>query len=156
MHATWFQSDAQKPASGGWKAFPTANRALAIVFGFATMLGGCVLAPQGAGDEHTKLNAASPPFEPRIEARQLPELPALATWQDVLSRGFLANGELESSYFDWKAAFARIDQAATWPNTNVALSFGYRDLASVRRPWRDRKRSRRAASRTSSYRARCG
>jgi outer membrane protein TolC len=72
-----------------------------------------------------KLNAASPPFEPRIDSRQLPELPAIATWQDVLSLAFLANGELESSYFEWKAAFARIDQAATWPNTNVALSFGY-------------------------------
>jgi outer membrane protein TolC len=52
-------------------------------------------------------------------------LPAVATWQDVLSRAFLANGELESSYFEWKAAFARIDQVATWPNSNVALSFGY-------------------------------
>jgi outer membrane protein TolC len=71
------------------------------------------------------LNAAALPFEPRIEARQIPELPAVATWQDVLSRAFLANGELESSYFEWKAAFTRIDQVATWPNSNVALSFGY-------------------------------
>jgi cobalt-zinc-cadmium efflux system outer membrane protein len=83
------------------------------------------LAPQGTRDEQAKLNAASPPFEPQIGARQLPELPAVASWQDVLSRAFLANGELESSYFEWKAAFARIDQAATWPNSNVALSFGY-------------------------------
>ena len=75
--------------------------------------------------ERAKLNAASAPFERRIEARQIPELPAVATWQDVLSRAFLANGELESSYFEWRAAFTRIDQAATWPNTNVALSFGY-------------------------------
>jgi cobalt-zinc-cadmium efflux system outer membrane protein len=71
------------------------------------------------------LNAAAPPFEPRIEARQLPELPAVVSWQDALSRAFLANGELESSYFEWKGAFARIDQVATWPNSNVALSFGY-------------------------------
>ena len=83
------------------------------------------MAPQGTRDEQAKLNAASPPFEPQIGARQLPELPAVASWQDVLSRAFLANGELESSYFEWKAAFARIDQAATWPNSNVALSFGY-------------------------------
>jgi outer membrane protein TolC len=83
------------------------------------------LAPHGTRDEQAKLNSASPPFEPRIEARQIPELPAVATWQDVLSRAFLANGELESSYFEWKAAFTRIDQVATWPNSNVALSFGY-------------------------------
>jgi outer membrane protein, heavy metal efflux system len=88
-------------------------------------LSGCVLAPRGAGDEQAKLDAASPPFEQRIEARQIPELPAVATWQDVLSRAFLANGELESSYFEWRAAFTRINQVATWPNSNVALSFGY-------------------------------
>ena len=103
----------------------TAQRTLALAFGVATALGGCVLAPHGTGDEHMKLKAASPPFESRVEARQIPELPAVATWQDVLSRAFLANGELESSYFEWKAAFARIDQVATWPNSNVALSFGY-------------------------------
>jgi hypothetical protein len=116
MRAARYQSDLQKPANGGWKALSTAQRALAIAFGVATALGGCVLAPHGTGDEHTKLKAASPPFESRIEARQIPELPAVATWQDVLSRAFLANGELESSYFDWKAAFARIDQVATWPS----------------------------------------
>jgi outer membrane protein, heavy metal efflux system len=88
-------------------------------------LSACVLAPQGTRDAQAKLNTAAPPFEPRIEARQIPELRAIATWQDVLSRAFLANGDLESSYFEWKAAFTRIDQVATWPNTNVALSFGY-------------------------------
>jgi outer membrane protein, heavy metal efflux system len=50
--------------------------------------------------EQAKSNTASPLFEPRIEARQIPELPAVAAWQDVLSRAFLANGELESSYFE--------------------------------------------------------
>lgn len=48
-----------------------------------------------------------------------------AQWRDVLSRAFLVNGELESAYFEWKAALARVDQAAVWPNTNVALSFSY-------------------------------
>ena len=100
-------------------------RVLIFTLSFATGLCGCVLTPPGMGDEQVKLNVAAPPFEPRIETRQIPDLPAVATWQDVLSRAFLANGELESSYFEWKAAFARIDQVATWPNTNVALSFGY-------------------------------
>ena len=119
------RSDFWQPKNGGWNALSTAYHVLAIALGLATGLGGCVLAPHGTGDEHSKLNAAAPPFEPRIETREIPDLPAVATWQDVLSRAFLANGELESSYFEWKAAFARIDQAATWPNTNVALSFGY-------------------------------
>ena len=88
-------------------------------------LAGCVLAPPGLTDEHAQLIRASPPFEPRIETRELPDLPAVADWHAILSRAFLANGELESSYFEWKAAFTRIDQAATWPNSNVAISFSY-------------------------------
>lgn len=114
-----------RPRSGDCTASSCASRVLIFTLALATGLAGCVLAPQGTRDEQAKLNAASPPFEPQIGARQLPELPAVASWQDVLSRAFLANGELESSYFEWKAAFARIDQAATWPNSNVALSFGY-------------------------------
>ncbi len=100
-------------------------RALMVVAGLAAALAGCVLTPPGTGDQRVALHAAAPPFEPRIEARPLPDLPAVATWQDVLSRAFLANGDLEASYFDWQAAFARIDQAATWPNSNAVLSFGY-------------------------------
>ena len=124
MRSARHQSNLHLPRSR-IRAGSACGRFLLLTLSVATGLSGCVLAPHGTGDEQAKLNAASPPFEPRIEARQLPELPAVATWQDVLSRAFLANGELESSYFEWKAAFTRIDQVATWPNSNVALSFGY-------------------------------
>lgn len=118
-------SDPHRTRSWSGTASPCTYRVLIFTIGLATGLSGCVLAPHGTRDEQAKLHTASPHFEPRIEARQIPELPAVATWQDVLSRAFLANGELESSYFEWKAAFTRIDQAATWPNSNMALSFGY-------------------------------
>lgn len=88
-------------------------------------LSGCVLAPVGTQEEEAKLNSAAPAFEPPFEARQLPTLPTPAGWRDVLRRAFFANGELEAAYFEWKAAFARIDQAATWPNSNVAANFSY-------------------------------
>jgi len=93
----------------------------------AMLLGltGCVLVPEGTPEERAKLDANSALFEPQVETRQLPELPAQAEWRAVLHRAFLANGELESAYFEWKAALARIDQAATWPNSNVAVSFSY-------------------------------
>ncbi len=114
-------------APAGRARAAAARRALALAVGVAIGLGlaGCVLAPQGAQQQRASLRLAAPPFEPRLEARQLPALPAAADWRDVLSRAFLANGELESAYFEWKAALARIDQAATWPNSNVALSFSY-------------------------------
>ncbi len=88
-------------------------------------LGGCVLAPPGTEREQSKLNSVSDRFEPPIEIRDLPILPARASWRDVLRRAFLANGDLETAYFDWKAALARIDVAATWPNTKVMLGFEY-------------------------------
>ena len=62
-------------------------------------------------------------------------MPAIADWRDILSRAFLANGELESSYFEWKAAFARIDEVATWPNSNVALSFSYMFSSGNMKAW---------------------
>jgi outer membrane protein, heavy metal efflux system len=88
-------------------------------------LNGCVLAPVGTQEEQEKLNSAAPAFEPPFETRQLPTLPTPAGLRDVLRRAFFANGELESAYFEWKAAFSRIDQAATWPNSNVAVNFSY-------------------------------
>ena len=125
MRGAQNRSVLHRPRSECGTASSGACRVLIFTLGLATGLSGCVLAPHGTRDEQAKLNAASSPFDPRIEVRELRELPAVATWQDVLSRAFLANGELESSYFEWKAAFTRIDQVATWPNSNVALSFGY-------------------------------
>ena len=98
-----------------------------IAFGTAGLLSlcGCVLSPKGAAEEHTKLAASASSYETPAENRPLPDLPVTVDWRDALSRAFLANGELEAAYFDWKAALARIDQAATWPNSNVAVTFSY-------------------------------
>jgi outer membrane protein, heavy metal efflux system len=96
-----------------------------LLVSIGATLSGCVLAPHEARDERNKLVAASQPFETPLAARQLPDLPPVVGWRDALSRAFLTNGELESAYFEWKAALARIDQAATWPNSNVALTFSY-------------------------------
>lgn len=104
------------------------HRACALAFGLITLalsVSGCVLRPHETDSERAKLAAVSQPFEAPPAARQLSDLPPEVQWRDVLSRAFLANGELEASYFEWKAALARIDQAAVWPNSNVALSFSY-------------------------------
>src|SRR5262249_51638221 len=84
------------------------------------LVSGCVLAPPGTSNEKTRLDVAGKPFEPAVENREIPELPDTPTWREVLRRAFLTNGELEASYFQWKAAMYRIDQAATWPNSNVS------------------------------------
>ena len=86
---------------------------------------GCVLAPADTKSEQRRLNQYSQSFEPPLDQRPLPPLPERATWQDVLRQAFLVNGELESAYFEWKAALARIDQAASWPNSDLAVSYSY-------------------------------
>lgn len=98
-------------------------------------LGGCVLAPQGAREEAAKIESASPVFEPPIETRQLPSLRGQPHWRAVLRRAFFANGELEAAYFEWKAAYSRIDQVATWPNSNVALNFSYMFSSENLKAW---------------------
>jgi cobalt-zinc-cadmium efflux system outer membrane protein len=99
------------------------------------LLTGCVLAPKGTRTEQAKLELASRPFESPAESRGLPELPTPADWGSVLQRGFLANGELESAYFDWKASMARIDQAAAWPNSNASVGFGYMFSPGKMKSW---------------------
>jgi outer membrane protein TolC len=96
-----------------------------IVLALPLVAAGCVLRPAGTAEERARLTEAGRAYEPPVERRALPELPAEPTWRDVLHRAFLANGELEAAYFEWAAAFARIDQRANWPNANLAPSFSY-------------------------------
>lgn len=109
--------------------------AVVIAWLMALGLSGCVLAPWGTPEEAAKLDSVSPFFEPPAEARELPILPARATWRDVLHRAFLANGELESAYFEWKAALARIDREATWPNSNFMFGFRYMFSPEQMKTW---------------------
>jgi outer membrane protein TolC len=101
----------------------------------AILLAGCVLAPRGAKDEKSRVTAAGRPYDAPIEKRTLPELPAQPSWRDVLHRAFLANGDLEASYFEWKAALARIDMNAAYPNTNLALGFEYMFSKEMMKSW---------------------
>jgi outer membrane protein TolC len=87
------------------------------------LLAGCVLAPKETRDEQARLDRAGSTYQ--SEQRDLPELPSPSTWREVLQRALLANGDLEASYFEWKAAMAKIPQVATWPNSMLAPSFSY-------------------------------
>lgn len=102
----------------------------------ATMgLAGCVLAPAGTSDQQKQLDAAGRVFEQPVEDRALPEIGTWPTWEDVLHRALLANGELESAYFEWKAAMVRIDSAAAYPNFMIAPSFDYMFSREKMKAW---------------------
>ncbi len=88
-------------------------------------LGGCTMTPAGMDAERDALGKAGAPYEPRVEERAVPELPERPEWKDVLSRAFLTNGELESAYFEWKAAMERVGVAGAWPNTDLSVGFSY-------------------------------
>jgi cobalt-zinc-cadmium efflux system outer membrane protein len=91
----------------------------------SVFLSGCVLAPKGTGEEQSAAQKAGERYAQPFEQRPIPDLPADPTWRDVLQRAFLAHGDLEAAYFEWKAALARIPQVASYPNTNLAPSFSY-------------------------------
>ena len=98
-------------------------------------LSGCVLAPAGAKQEKAAVALAGQPYTQPFEKRVLPELPHEATWQDVLQRAFLANGDLETAYFDWRAAVERINQAAAYPNANATVGFNYLFSGGQMKAW---------------------
>jgi len=91
----------------------------------ALIVSGCTLTPTGTREERDKAAEVGKAFERPVEKRAVPPLPVDYTWRDLLRHAFLSNGELESRYFEWKAALAKIDQASAWPNSNVSLGYSY-------------------------------
>lgn len=91
----------------------------------AALATSCILSPQGTRAEQSRVHEIGQAYEPRLEARSLPEISAQPGWRELLQRAFLVNGDIESAFFAWQAAVQRIDVAAAWPNTNVALDFEY-------------------------------
>jgi outer membrane protein TolC len=91
----------------------------------ALSAGGCMLTPPGARQEQDKADTIgqAAAYTQPFANRTLPEIPDDPTWQDLLHRAFLANGDLESSYHEWQAALTRIDMASSWPNSNVQVGF---------------------------------
>jgi len=100
------------------------NRSISILV-CLTLVAGCSLEPRATQDERERLAQAGKPYEPPFEKRTLPEVPTEPDWTDVLHRAFLANGDLEAAYFEWKAAVARVAPSAVWPNSNLQVGFDY-------------------------------
>lgn len=88
-------------------------------------LTGCFVHPKGTDAHREELKAAGKVYAKPVEQRDVPEIPAPATWQDVVQRALLANGDLEAAYHEWRAANERIDMASYWPNSNLSLGFNY-------------------------------
>ena len=99
------------------------------------LAGGCVLAPEGFEGERRRVETAGAAYEEPHGSRDLPELPARPTWRDLLGRAFLAHGDLEAAYFEWRAAVERVAGIAAWPNTNLMPSFSYMFSDASMKSW---------------------
>jgi cobalt-zinc-cadmium efflux system outer membrane protein len=106
-----------------------------LAFALALLAGGCVLAPPGLEEERERADAAGSAYAQPAEQRELPEIPSPADWRTVLERAFLANGDLEASYFEWRAALERVEMAAGWPNTDLMPSFSYMVSSGSMKAW---------------------
>lgn len=100
---------------------------LALIHGLVatTFLAACSLTPKGFDEELKASDVAGVSYDVEIEKRNLPALPAQPTLKDVLHRAFLANGDLESAYFQWREALANVRVESAYPNTNLMLGYSY-------------------------------
>src|SRR5438874_13458247 len=95
------------------------------IFAMLTVPAGCVLAPREWDTEKQRAARAAEPYRRPFARRTLPELPAQPTWQEVLRRALLANGDLEAAYHEWSAAVWRVQQAGAYPNSSLSVGFQY-------------------------------
>lgn len=99
------------------------------VVALATALGigfsGCALVPRATHEERLRAERAGAAWTRPSAERTLPDVEVTASWHALLRHALLANGSLEAAYHEWRAALARIDVAAAYPNTNLSLEYSY-------------------------------
>lgn len=101
------------------------GRACAVGVAVILTASGCVLAPRDMDAERARVAVAGEAYESARAARVMTELAADADWRALLRHAFLANGDLEAAYLEWRAAVERVGIAAAYPNTNTFLTFSY-------------------------------
>ncbi len=84
-------------------------------------LAGCTIHPPGEREERAAAVQMGQPFEKPIEVRQMPQLPANPTSEQLVGYAVRTNAELEQHYWEWRSAIEQIPQDATQTTTlNVA------------------------------------
>ncbi len=78
-------------------------------------LAGCLLTPDGLDSERDRAALAGGAWTRPIAERELPELAPAPDLPALLERAFLANGELESAWHEWRASLAQVAVESAWP-----------------------------------------
>jgi outer membrane protein TolC len=87
---------------------------------------GCTVHPPGEAEERRAATQAGKPFETQIESRQLPELQANPTADQLVEFALLNNAQLERDYWQWRSAIEQIPQDGTQsssPNVAAGTTF---------------------------------
>jgi outer membrane protein TolC len=101
----------------------------------ASLLVGCALTPPEAKGEKQRAAEAGTPYQLDREIRIAGTFPTEPTWQEVLQRAFLVNGELEAAYWDWRAALENVDMAGAYPNSDVQVGYSYMFSGGRMKSW---------------------
>jgi cobalt-zinc-cadmium efflux system outer membrane protein len=88
------------------------------------LLAGCAVHPRGEKEERARAEARGEAYVKVFHERDLPPLAEDPSWEEVLRRAFLSHAELESRYWEWRAALEEIPQEGS-PRTTGALFFDH-------------------------------
>jgi len=103
---------------------------ICLVFLFS----GCALRPSGERAERQRAEEAGRPYGGKRQPPALPERPAP---DDYVRVALAANADLETRYWEWRAALERVPQDSSLPNVAVTLSYLYDYPFSLEnlKPW---------------------
>jgi len=97
-----------------WKACVLGAAALAAV--------ACTVHPAGEREARQAARVEGKPYKRPFEKREVPQLPADATPEQMVQHALLTNAEVEAKYWDWRAMVEQVPQAGT-QKSGVELSF---------------------------------
>lgn len=86
---------------------------------------GCALTPKGLRSEEARLAAARSEWKDGAGRGELPQPSDGDDWRGFLRRALVANGDVRSAWFEWKASVVEVTGASEWPNTNLAFGYSY-------------------------------
>ena len=82
----------------------------------------CTVHPAGEREERQAAKEEGRPYKRPFAKREIPQLPADSTAEQMVQHALLTNAEVEAKYWDWRAMLEQVPQAGT-QKSGVELSF---------------------------------
>lgn len=105
-----------------FKSYSVKTLGLCASVVFAAAIAGCTMHPRGESAERKSAEVAGQPYQQPFEKRNLPALQPNATPDELVNYALLTNGDVETKYWEWRAALEQIPQNGT-QKSNIELAF---------------------------------